>query len=56
MKEELAGVRLTPETIKKTWEGVVQSISVEEFAIAFRQWLDRCNKCIRINAGHVEKS
>jgi hypothetical protein len=54
VKEELAGIWLTAETIKKTWESVVQNIAVEEFAIAFRQWLDRCNKCIRINAEYVE--
>jgi histone-lysine N-methyltransferase SETMAR len=56
VKEELAGVRLTPETIKTAWEGVVRGIAAEEFAVAFRRWFDRCNKCIRINGGYVEKS
>jgi histone-lysine N-methyltransferase SETMAR len=41
VKEELAGLRLTPETLKNTWEGVVRSIGVDEFAAAFRRWLDR---------------
>jgi hypothetical protein len=44
VKEELAGVRLTPETIKTAWEGVVRGIAAEEFAVAFRRWFDRCNK------------
>jgi hypothetical protein len=56
VKEELAGIQLSPETIKKAWEGVVRGIAVEEFAIAFRWWLDRCNKCIPVNMGYVEKS
>jgi histone-lysine N-methyltransferase SETMAR len=56
MKEELAGIRLTPETLKKTWDGVTRSIGVDKFAAAFRRWLDRCNKCIRLNGGYVEKS
>jgi hypothetical protein len=56
VKEELAGVRSTPETIKKDWEGVMQSITMEEFTVTFRRWLDCCKKCIRINGGYVEKS
>jgi histone-lysine N-methyltransferase SETMAR len=56
VKEELAGVRLSPETIKKAWEWVVRGIAVEELAVAFRRWLDCCDMCIRINAGYVEKS
>jgi hypothetical protein len=34
VKEELAGIALAPESLKKIWEGVVQCISI---AIAFRQ-------------------
>jgi hypothetical protein len=56
VKEELAGIQLSLETIKKAWEGVVRGIAVETFAVAFRRWLDRCNKCIRVNMGYVEKS
>jgi histone-lysine N-methyltransferase SETMAR len=46
VKEELAGIRLSPETIKKAWEGVVRDIAMEEFAVAFRRWLDHCNGCV----------
>ncbi len=56
VKEELAGVRLTPKTSKKAWEGVVRSFAVEEFPVAFSWWLDHCNKCIQINCRYVEKS
>jgi hypothetical protein len=55
VKEELAGLRLTPGTLKNTWEGVVRSIGVDEFAAAFRRWLDWCNKCIRLIGGYIEK-
>jgi hypothetical protein len=47
---------LTPESLKKSWEGVLRNIGADEFAAAFRRWVDRCNKCIRINGGYVEKS
>jgi histone-lysine N-methyltransferase SETMAR len=56
VKEELAGLRLTPESLKNTREGVVRSIGVDKFAAAFRHWLDRFNKCIRLNGGYIEKS
>jgi hypothetical protein len=47
VKEELAGVWLTPESLKKSWEGVLRTIGPDEFATAFRRWVDRCNKCVR---------
>jgi histone-lysine N-methyltransferase SETMAR len=56
VKEELAGIQLSPATIKEAWEGVVLGITMKEFAVAFRQYLDHCNKCIRVNMGYVEKS
>jgi histone-lysine N-methyltransferase SETMAR len=43
------------DTIKKTWEGVIRSIAVEEFAAAFRGWYKRCRKCIDIGGKFVEK-
>ncbi len=42
----------TPETKKQSkqwlvaWEGVVRDITMEEFAVAFRRWLDHCNGCV----------
>jgi histone-lysine N-methyltransferase SETMAR len=47
VKEELAGVC----TLKKEWEGVMRSISAEEFATAFRRWFEHCQKCIEIGGG-----
>jgi hypothetical protein len=56
VKEELAGIRLTLKSLKKTWEGIIRNIGIDEFAIAFSWWLDHCNSCIEINAGYIEKS
>jgi len=55
VKEELAGHTLSQDTIKKTWEGVMRTIAVQEFAVAFTKWLDRCQKCIRIGGDYIEK-
>jgi histone-lysine N-methyltransferase SETMAR len=56
VKEELAGQSLDEGTLKTTWEQVVRSIAAEEFATAFRRWYERCQKCIEIGGGYVEKT
>ncbi len=56
MKNELAGVSLDHNSLKKEWEGVTRRISADEFATAFRRWYERCQKCIEIGGGYVEKT
>ena len=57
VKEMLAGRRLTQETLKTAWDGVLRNISKEEFAAQnFLWWYDRCNKCIRIGRNYFKKS
>ena len=56
LKRELAGIIMTQEEFKKKWEGVLRMLSRDDFARAFRRWLEHCEKCIRINGGYVEKS
>jgi len=56
VKEELAGLTLTQQSLKKTWEGVTRGITAEEFAAAFRRWYERCEKCVKIGGGYVEKT
>jgi histone-lysine N-methyltransferase SETMAR len=56
VKRELAGKTLTQETLKKAWEGAVRTLSAADFATAFRRWYERCEKCIDIAGGYVEKS
>jgi hypothetical protein len=37
MKEQLAGLHLTQESLKSMWEGVTHTIAEDEFANAFRR-------------------
>jgi histone-lysine N-methyltransferase SETMAR len=56
LKRELAGLTLSQEEFKKRWEGVVRTLRKDDFATAFQRWLERCEKCIRVNGFYVEKS
>jgi histone-lysine N-methyltransferase SETMAR len=56
VKEGLDGQSLDQETIKNAWEGVTRSLSVVNFTAAFRSWLERCKKCVRLGGEFVEKS
>ena len=47
VKEELSGHTLFQEDIKKDWEGVSRTITVEEFAVIFRGSYDRNQKCTK---------
>jgi hypothetical protein len=38
------------------WEGVLRGVRREEFAKAFVQWYERCEKCLRVDGNYVEKS
>jgi histone-lysine N-methyltransferase SETMAR len=55
VKTKLAGLSLKQETFQKSWEGVVRTIPKEDFAAAFCQWMERCEKCVRIGGDYVEK-
>ncbi len=52
VKEELAGVSLTPEYLKKIWK---KEVGVDEFVVAFRRYLDGCNKANK-STRYVKKS
>ncbi len=56
VKEELAGLHLTQESLKSAWEGVTRAIGKDEFATAFRRWFERNEKCVCIQGEYVEKS
>jgi histone-lysine N-methyltransferase SETMAR len=55
VKSELAGRTLTAESFKTSWEGLVRTIAKDEFAGAFRRWMERCEKCVRVGGDYVEK-
>jgi histone-lysine N-methyltransferase SETMAR len=56
VKKELAGLTMTQDTFKKSWEGAVKSLAAADFAEAFRRWYQRHEKCVSIGGGYVEKS
>ena len=51
VKELLAGITLSQESLKTAWEGVGRSISKEEFAVVFCRWYEPKKICIRIGSG-----
>ncbi len=56
VKEALAGITLDQESLKNAWEGVIRTITADDFATAFRRWFERAEKCVRIGRNFVEKS
>jgi histone-lysine N-methyltransferase SETMAR len=55
VKYKLAGQTLTQESFKNSWEGVVRTIPKDNFTATFRQWMERCEKCVRIGGNYLEK-
>jgi len=55
LKEKLASLTLTQTTFRSTWERASRTIAKEDFAVAFRQWYQRCKKCVNIGSVYVEK-
>jgi hypothetical protein len=53
---QVAGLSLTQDSFKNTWEGVIRTLSKEDFATAFRRWYKQCEKCVKIGGNYVEKS
>jgi hypothetical protein len=38
------------------WEGAARTIAEEDYGAAFRRWFERCEKCVQIGGGYIEKS
>ncbi len=56
VKRELAGFTLTQKTFKKEWEGPMRNLLAADFATAFQQQYEHCEKCINFAGDYVEKS
>ncbi len=56
LKKKLAGLAMTLDEFKTKWEGVVRTLTEDDFARAFERWLHRCQKCICISGEFVKKS
>jgi histone-lysine N-methyltransferase SETMAR len=55
VKAELAGVSLNQDTFRTGWMRALRTIRKDDYATAFRRWLERCEKCIQIGGEYVEK-
>jgi hypothetical protein len=55
VKTELAGLSMNQETFQRSWEGVFLTILKEDFAAAFRRWMERCEECVWIGGDYVKK-
>ncbi len=56
LKEAMAGTTLDQDSLKTASEGVIRTITADNFATAFRWWFERVEKCVRIGGNFVEKS
>ena len=55
LKNKLAGDFLSAESFKTRWSGVASTLSTEDYTMAFQKWLERHQKCIRVDGYYVEK-
>jgi histone-lysine N-methyltransferase SETMAR len=55
VKTELAGVSLNQDTFRTGWMRALRTIRKDDYATAFRRWLERYEKCIQIGGEYVEK-
>ncbi|QQP42093.1 Putative transposase [Caligus rogercresseyi] len=55
MKKMLEGVEIVDKSVQKEWTRVGRTIPEDRFREAFRKWVERWEKCIRIGGSHEEK-
>ena len=55
VKTALSGVSIDGQTVKHQWERAVKTLGAPAFNTAFRRWLERHEKCIRVEGDYVEK-
>ncbi len=53
---ELAGLSLSQDSSKMSWEGIIQTTANDEVIVAFWQWYKCCNKGDLISNTYIEKS
>lgn len=56
VKADLAGEFLDAETFKTRWDGVVNTITKEQFGEAYQKWVHRHEKCVQLDGDYVEKN
>ncbi|QQP41232.1 Mariner Mos1 transposase [Caligus rogercresseyi] len=55
IKKMLEGVEIFDKSVQKEWTHVGRAIPEDRFREAFRKWVERWEKCIRIGGSHEEK-
>jgi hypothetical protein len=55
LKSELAVLSMTQESFQESWNGVIRSIPQDDFATAFRKWMEQSKKCFWMDGDYVEK-
>lgn len=55
VKRELSGVSITSSTVRTEWERALNTISKDDFGMAFSKWEDRWRTCIDKEGSYVEK-
>ena len=56
VKEQLAGITLTQQSFRSTWDRVLKTISGAELVTAFLRWHERNKKYVQISGTYVKKS
>ena len=55
VKNQLAGISMDKDEVKKVWEGVINRMGADEWLAVFTSWRDRIEKCIQVAGNFVEK-
>jgi hypothetical protein len=56
LERVLAGLILFQDEFKTKWEGVSETLTEDNFTMAFKSWLERCKKVVCIDNGYTDKS
>jgi hypothetical protein len=52
----LAGLILFQDEFKTKWEGVSETLTEDNFTMAFKRWLEGCTKVVCIGNAYTDKS
>jgi hypothetical protein len=49
------GHTFSQDEFKMKWKGVTKTLTADDFAVAFKRWLQRCKKIVCIAVGMLKK-
>jgi hypothetical protein len=56
LQRVLAGLILFQDEFKTKWEGVSETLTEDNFTMAFKRWLEGCTKVVCIGNAYTDKS